>query len=290
MKRGSLKQIGVVVILIATVAFFVHYFANHPEVRHQLAQTSPTLIAGLLALYLGTILALTLITYATLRLCKLQLSASETFLVTAYTAVVNFFGPLQSGPAFRAVYLKKKHNLDLKNYAVASLFYFFFYGLFSSLFLLSALLKWWLAPLLLATVIIALLIRRHPAVAGRLINLDLRGWYYLALATFLQVSLIAAIYYAELHSVAPHTTLSQAIVYTGAANLALFVSITPAAIGFRESFLVFSQHLHHVSGSAIVAANLIDRAVYVLLLVILAVFIFGTHANRRLKVSRQETT
>jgi len=39
-----------------------------------------------------------------------------------------------------------------------------------------------------------------------------------------------------------------------------------------------------------VAANLIDRAVYVLLLVILAVFIFGTHANRRLKVSRQETT
>jgi len=74
------------------------------------------------------------------------------------------------------------------------------------------------------------------------------------------------------------------VIYTGAANFALFVSITPGAIGFRESFLLFSQHLHHIDSSTIVAANLIDRSVYIVLLLLLAAGIFGTHAQRRFKI------
>ncbi len=283
MKHSLIKRAAAVLVLLATLAVFVRYFINHPEVRHRLGQTSPGLLVLLLALYAGTILALTLNAYATLRLCKLRLDAAETFLVTAYTAVVNFFGPLQSGPAFRAVYLKKKYDLNLKNYAVASLFYFFFYGVFSGLFLLSGLLKWWLVPLVALGAVVSYLASRYSLIASRLAKLDLGGWYLMALASLLQVCLIAAIYYSELHSVAPGVTLSQAVIYTGAANLALFVSITPGAIGFRESFLVFSKHLHHVSNSTIVAANILDRAVYILFLLILAVLIFGTHASRRLQ-------
>jgi uncharacterized membrane protein YbhN (UPF0104 family) len=80
------------------------------------------------------------------------------------------------------------------------------------------------------------------------------------------------------------------MVYTGAANLALFVSLTPGAIGFRESFLVFSQHLHHISNSTIVAANILDRAMYLVLLLILALIIFGTHARRQLGVDKDTTS
>jgi len=105
----------------------------------------------------------------------------------------------------------------------------------------------------------------------------------MALATLLQVCLLLTIFSIELHAVAPHVHFSQIVVYTGVANLALFVSLTPGAIGFRESFLVFSQKLHHIDNSTIVAANLIDRSVYVTLLVLLAIGIFGTHANRRFK-------
>ena len=54
--------------------------------------------------------------------------------------------------------------------------------------------------------------------------------------------------------------------YTGAANFALFVSLTPGAIGIRESFLFFSQRLNHITNAAIVGANVLDRTVYVIFL------------------------
>lgn len=285
MSRKLFKSIAALAVTAATFGFFAYYFANHPSVRHRLAETPPMLIMLLLVLYGGTILALTLMTVATLRICKLKLKLSESFLLTAYTAVINFFGPLQSGPAFRAVYLRKKHGLNLKNYAMATLFYYVFFAGFSGLFLISGLLKWWTLPLVGLGGVALVLSSRLGVVSTRTANLDLGDWYYLALATFLQVSLVAFIYYVELKSVAPGVSLSQAIIYTGAANLALFVSITPGAIGFRESFLLFSQRLHHVSPDTIVAANILDRSIYILFLLVLAVIIFSTHASRRLKVA-----
>ena len=283
MIRVSWRPLATVSILVVTVAAFIYYFAGHPEVRHQLGRTSPAVLAIILGLYLLSMVVLAAITLATLRLCNTRLKASESLLLTAYTAVINFFGPLQSGPAFRAVYLKKKHGLKLKDYTLATLVYYFFFGTFSCLWLLSGLLKWWLLPLVIGGGLLALLAVRYHRLADRLRPLNLPNVYYLALATLAQVIVITLIYYTELDSVAPGTHFSQAVIYTGAANLALFVSLTPGAIGFRESFLVFSQRLHHISGSTIVAANILDRAMYIAVLVILAVFIFGTHAQNYLK-------
>ncbi|HTB49014.1 MAG TPA: lysylphosphatidylglycerol synthase domain-containing protein [Verrucomicrobiae bacterium] len=286
MQRSLWRRITAITVLVATIIIFSYYFAKHPEVRHQLSHISLGTLGSLLGLYFLSIGALALATLATLRICKLRIPTSEGLLLTAYSAVVNFFGPLQSGPAFRAVYLKKKHHLNLKTFAVASIGYLFFWGAFSSLFLLSGVLKWWLIPLTALGLALTWLAMKTKWVAPRLKGLDLRGWHYLALATFLQIVFVTIIYFIELRTVAPGTTFAHAIIYTGAANLALYVSLTPGAIGFRESFLVFSRHLHHVSDSTIVAANILDRAVYIILLLILAVFIFGTHARRYLALSQ----
>ncbi|MDB5164468.1 MAG: hypothetical protein JWL89_94 [Candidatus Saccharibacteria bacterium] len=283
MLRKYLRPIAAVAILIITVAGFIYYFATHQNVRTQLANTPLSTLIIIFVLYLGTMIALALILMATLRLCKLRIKPAESTLVTAYSAVINFFGPLQSGPAFRAVYLKKKYDLNLKKYAAATLVYYFFFGAFSVLFLLSGVLKWWLLPLGALAIAFTLGLRQVDQVKNRLAGLDLRGWYLLALATFLQVSLVAAIYYTELHSVMPHVSFSQALIYTGAANLAMFVSITPGAIGFRESFLVFSRDLHHISNNVIVTVNILDRAMYIVLLAVLGLFIFATHARNQLK-------
>jgi uncharacterized membrane protein YbhN (UPF0104 family) len=72
--------------------------------------------------------------------------------------------------------------------------------------------------------------------------------------------------------------------YTGAANLALFVSLTPGAIGFRESFLYFSQSLHHITTAQILSANLIDRAVYVIFLLLLLLVVLIMHVGKRLRL------
>src|ERR1039457_6467157 len=136
MNRFRIRAIAVVGIVVATVIVFIDYFATHASVRHQLHHTSLATLALLLLLYLGTMVALALINASTLRLCQVSLGSSENLLLTAYTAVINFFGPLQSGPAFRAVYLKQKYKINFKNYALATFVYYFFYVAFSVLFLL----------------------------------------------------------------------------------------------------------------------------------------------------------
>jgi uncharacterized membrane protein YbhN (UPF0104 family) len=240
MIRTVWRPIATVTVLVATVAGFIYYFVSHPLVRHQLRETSLLTLVTIFILYLGVVISLSLVTATTLRLCKVRLEPRESALLTMYAAVINFFGPLQSGPAFRAVYLKRKHGLQLKQYTAATLIYYALYALFSGIFLLFTVAGWWLLAGGLILVIAAFLLRSNQSsVAKRLRELNLRAIYALALATFLQVSLVAVIYFVELRSITPSVHVSQAIVYTGAANFSLFVSLTPGAIGFRESFLLF---------------------------------------------------
>lgn len=291
MKRFAWKQIAAVAVLLFTAVAFTYYFITHPEVGKLLGNIPKPTLVILLLLYITTVGALVLIFTATLRLCKLRLKEGEISLLTAYSSVINFFGPLQSGPAFRAVYLYKKYKLNLKSYAMATLVYYFFFGFFSGLFLISGIFGWWTFALFALGVAGTALAVRTRWIAPRLRGLDLRGWYYLAAATLLQVCLMAVIYTVELRAISPGIGLNQSIVYTGAANLALFVSLTPGAIGFREAFLLFSQQLHDISPSVIVATNILDRAMYITLMLLLALFIFGSQANQRFRgVSDEKTT
>ena len=282
------KPIAVIAVLILTIAVFVSYFRDHPEVGERLGKTEPLTLVLLLGLHLLGVAMLAGVMLATLRLCRLRIPVREGMLLTAYSSVVNFFGPLQSGPAFRAVYLKARHDINMKSYASATLVYYFFYGLFSGLMVVYGL----HSALVLVCIMLAVLLLffglRLPVVRQRLSGLDIKGWYFLAAATLAQCLAVLAVYYTELRTIDASISISQAIVYTGAANLSLFVSITPGAIGFRESFLVFSQRLHQVSDEAIVAASILDRAVYITLLILLAIFIVGTHARSRLLRGKPE--
>lgn len=289
LKRISWRPIAAVTIVIGTIALFANYFIGHPDLRHKLAEVPVGTLILLLFLYGLFTGCLALINEATVRLCRASIQRGESLLLSMYSSIINFFGPLQSGPAFRGVYLKKKHGIKLRDYTLASFAYYFFYALFSGLLLVSGIFGWW-------TVLLAVLslVGVHFFTNSRFVRLkgldrlDHRAWPQMAIASALQVLCLATIFYIEIHAVAPHVGLDQVLIYTGAANLALFVSITPGAIGFREAFLVFTQNLHHISNPTIIAANTIDRSVYLVMLGIQIVLIFGTHARERFKVIQQK--
>ena len=111
----------------------------------------------------------------------------------------------------------------------------------------------------------------------------------LALATLLHLSCTVAIYFIELSSLGIHVSISQAMSYSGAANFALFVSLTPGAIGFREAFLVFSERLHHIANSTIVTANIMDRGIYVLFLGLLFIWLGVTHTKNQINLKKLQT-
>jgi len=271
-------------VLVATAVLTVFYLHRNPDVITAIGHIPPALFIVLLLLYGVMMAVLALVFLSTTMLAGYRMPTRESLLVTAYSAIVNFFGPLQSGPAFRAVYLRDRHHVKLKNYTAATLLYYLFFAIFSGIALLYGVLHWWLIPAVLAGCLLLYLVWRSDIAPVRPIKrLHFGGLGLLLLASLLQVVVGTFIYYAELRHVDPGVHFSQAVIYTGAANFSLFVSITPGAIGFREAFLLFSRNLHHISAQSIVAASLIDRAMYLVVLGILAVFIFGSHAERRLR-------
>ena len=289
--KAVVRKFVVLGILVVTVGSFSRFFMTHPQYWEQLKKVSPVTILLVLAINSILIAILATIYRTSILLCGKSIRSRENFLLTAYSSIINFFGPLQSGPGVRAVYLKTRLQVRLRDYTLVTLLYYGIFAVINIGFLLIGNRPWWQAALaLLAGGAFSAFVIRHfrshdkrPAES----QLSLKANLLTALLVFtlLQILFLSAAYYVELRAVDPGVSVRQAISYTGAANLALFVSLTPGAIGFRESFLYFSQSLHHVSTASILSANLIDRAVYVVFLLILLVVVGALHAGKKLQLT-----
>lgn len=290
MKR-TLKLVLGPVIIVLTILAFSWYISRNPQVIEQLLATSGWLVFWIVSLYMLSFLALAGSLYFMLQLFKKRMPFSENFLLTIYSSIVNFFGPAQSGPGVRAVYLKVKHGIKIKQFVFATLLYYAWFGVISGLMVISPLVNWWQA--IFASFALALgsyIVIRHYIQknrSGTVASVSsaefLKLFGLIGSMVALQIVLVTVVYYIELRSVDSAVSVLSAISYTGAANFALFVSLTPGAIGIREAFLVFSQQIHGVSNNAIIAASVLDRAAYLLVLAILFLIVAITHANGRFK-------
>lgn len=285
LNRTYIRAAVSLLIVATTIAAFAYYFVRNPQTLQGLATIRPWTLLLLFGLYGLFMVSLVYIQRATIRLCDLTIPPRENATLVMYSSIVNFFGPLQSGPGFRAVYLKKRHDVNLKKYTAATLLYYGFYALFSGFLLLSFAIGAWSLVLCVATLVLVRLIAKK--VRYKQLNHTHVG--ALALASLAQVLLMVVIYFVQILSFMPAVNIYQAMTYTGAANFALFVSLTPGAIGFRESFLLVSQRLHGISSDVIVSASLVDRGVYILMLLALAVIVFGFHAGDILKSKSKKT-
>lgn len=188
----------------------------------------------------------------------------------------------------RAAYLKQKHEVKLRDYTLASLFYYALYATTSAVFILIGSGKYWpLAAVFVVCVAVGSLgvvwfAKRQMTksyISGLTITPKLLA--ELLLATVVQLSVWALIFYIELSAINTGASVAQAMAYGGAANFAVFVAMTPGAIGFREAFLTFTQNIHGIDTANILAASLIDRAIYVAFLGVLFLIVLGFHANKR---------
>lgn len=297
---GAKKQIrfvGGLIIVAATIAAFAWYISENPAIGQQLRSTSVWTVLGIIALYGVWLLALMGVLAGSLLIYRKQMGIGENFLLNSYSSVINFFGPGQSGPAMRGAYLKLKHGVRIKQYIYATLIYYAVYAVFSGIILAATALPWWLTMIgTLAIASISALVlrffhwRNHRQIdqSKEQAGTTARPYIIIALAAALQVIVLVAIYYLELHSLDATVSLDQVLSYTGAANMALFVAITPGAIGFREAFLIFSQQLHGISNDLIVAANVLDRAAYVIFLGLLCIAILGLYTQKKLSIKAMQ--
>jgi uncharacterized membrane protein YbhN (UPF0104 family) len=292
MKKYHLKTFVVIILLATIISLFAYFIHDHPQIITSLKHTSPWLIIILLLCYGLMMLWWMKVYNATLSLCGEPLKNKDNMLLTIYSTLANFFLPLQSGPGVRAAYLKKQHKVPVYSYLLASLLYFAIYAMISAGFLFIASSFWWLAlPAIILTAIISYFVitiaKKQFEKKTQPIKLDLSKNKIIKLVAFTlaQLTTQGLIYGIELNSLHPvGISIRRVLSYTGAANFSLFVSLTPGAIGFREAFLEFSRQLHHFTTFNIIAANIIDRGVFLIFLVILFIIMIITHAKDKLKI------
>lgn len=283
------------VVLVATLAFFIYYILKHPQFWHELNNLNVLIIVLLLTLYLLFLGASILILKFTVEYCGKVIRFKNNLQLSSYSAIINFFGPLQSGPGFRAVYLKANYKITIRNFFEASVIYYLFFAVISAICIVAGSNYWrWTIVIAPLTVLCAYIIYRWERKRSSKIeparSLNGSVAFKIGLATLLQILIVVIIYFVELRTVSNLISFRQAIAYTGVANFALFVSITPGAIGIREAFLLFSQKLLHMPSKTIVAASIIDRAIYVIFLGILFVFIATFHIEGKLRQKTQKET
>ena len=286
--KKYLKPLLAFGIIGLTVIAFTYYLVKHPQTVDQILDMPPLTLVLIVALYLGWFLALALVTRGSLRIYSKFMSRQENVLFNAYSTLINFFGPGQSGPIFRGAYLKKRHNLGIKPYMFTLLLYYGFYAVISVMFMFIGSRPWWQTMLLMifvaagSAVFIRWYKKRSKVETGSGFNLVNISWIFAATAA--QLIIQAVIYGIELHNVGANASIGQVLAYTGVANFALFVALTPGAIGIREAFLLFSDKLHHISEGTIVAASVVDRASYLVFLGVLFVIVIALHAQDKLRV------
>lgn len=280
---SKLKRFASLAVLTLTAGLFIYYIHTHPEFWTNIRSISLATIVLLLIAYSVFLMTNAAILYWSVEICNKAFNRTEALLLTVYSTLVNFFGPLQSGPGFRAIYLKKKHDVGLKTYGIVTLFY---YGIFGMISLLMV--AYGLQPIFTIIGLVLILagavafgfyivrkkpdLIKYPSQLAKIITF-----------TALQITIVTLIYFVELKTVNSGVSFSQAVIYAGAANLALFVSLTPGAIGFREAFLLFTKRISHLDAHTILAASVIDRAVYFIFLGLLFLLTTSFHINEKLR-------
>lgn len=281
--RGPL---GVTIIALS-FAFLVWYCYTHPQIIKSVLSTSPLVLLSLLGLYCAMVAVIFFVNYFTVRICGKDLGVKQGILLTIYSTVINFFGPLQSGPGVRAVYLKTKIGLRIRDYTLATLFYYLAFGAINASILFIS--SWWILTILgfVASIILIAFGTHYLHFSNR------RRWIFaIYIVALVQVLLTVIIYYIELHTTGTNVNWVQTLVYSASANLSLFVSLTPGGIGIREAFIVFTTSLHHIPLKSIVAAGVLDRAFYVVFLVLLFIVSSALHVKDAitLKKGRKEVS
>ena len=272
-------------LLLVTGGLFAWYWRHHPEVGSTLSHANPGGLAVIGVLFLASIGCIAWAYWILLKICGLHIQSAENMALTSYSTIANFFGPGQSGPGVRAVYLKQKHGLKLRTYTFATLLYYAVYAVLSGLLLLASSGQYWPLAILgffgvIGVVWLVLRAAQKKWPQARL-HVTPRLLTMLTLAVAAQMACYVLIYFVELQMVQAGASLRQVVAYAGAANFSLFVSLTPGGIGIREAFLAFSTKLHGIGLTSIVAANVIDRAVYVVVLGLLFAVLSGLHVKRR---------
>lgn len=279
---------------------FAWYFANHKDSFSVLLEIKPIYLALVILGNVMVIFTNGLIIKWIMEPYDIKISTSEAFYVSYVSAIGNFFLPVGSGTGLRAVYLKKKHNLNYKRFLST------LYGNYVIVFLINS-----IAGLIALTALNAFsnssgrilgltfifLIAATSYVAffslpgfvantltkyfgryGRIVGEVFNGWDYISsnkrllwrllFASTMNFCAAILLGFANFKAVGVDLGFWPLILMASLSVLTLILNITPAGLGIKEGLYIFSAANLGLSTAVILAAAIVDRTVKFLVLFI----------------------
>jgi uncharacterized membrane protein YbhN (UPF0104 family) len=283
-------------LLVLTLAAFVYYFLHNKEGFSRIGDLTlwqvVLVIIGQSIVIFSNILVLIIFG----RFIEKHVPFAQSARITAYSSLINFFGFLQGGVGLRGLYLRRDFGMPLRQYAalttvqylilfsIAGSFLIIGIGLSASLWQALFLLLVIAAGLLGVTMLYRMRLPFVVRQAHRLNKLSVvfkkRPLASLLGVIVLQLcgSLLANS--VELSAIGASISLGSLLIYTGIAQFAIVIALTPGAVGIREGLLLIVQGQMHLTSQDIVVASTIDRIVYFITLALITPLALG--AKRKL--------
>jgi len=252
-----------------------------------------------------------LITKRLLKCFGLDLEVRESIALSILNTLGNMITPFRGGMVSNAIYLKDRYKLDYSNFvAMLSATYVVVFWLNSLIGLIVCIyikfaigiFSWPIfAIFLLGTVILTIVMLFSPKInetripivnkivyvvnKWNLINKDKNLIMTLLLFSLLNTTLIVFINYFEFLAIGIYVSFEKLVFLSVFSIYSLFLSITPATLGVKEAFAVYSGLIVNISAPNVIVVSLVDR-----FLIVIVVLIFSFPASYLLMNKRNSKT
>ena len=278
----------------AVLIIFVIYFVLNISQFKLLLHIDPIFLVLIAVVDAFSIFINGLFTKIILRPFDKFISMKESFYVSLISSVGNFFAPAGAGLGFRAVYLKKQHDLSYGKYVSILSGNYILVFLVNSLVALLALYmlrghdsaRYATLVIIFGTIFVVSLLMtfiKTPHIKGERFKSHklksvissfstvMQGWNHiishkkllgqLIVLTFVGLLINIVNNYLIIHTLKLHITLAPLLLLSVLGSLSLFINITPANLGVKEAIYLFSSSVIGFSTPQILSIALVDRVV-----------------------------
>ena len=236
-----------------------------------------------------------LMTKTILKQFSIILTINESIGLSVINALGNLITPFRGGMVSNAVYLKKRYGFNIKNFVsmISATYVIIFWvnsfiGLITCIYIKNRLKIFDLPVFLVFTGGVILLsyillfspkIKESKILFINKITYVLNKWQLIsknkglivsmALFTVLNTILIVLSNYSIFRAIGENVSIDKLIFLSVFSIFSLFISITPAGLGVKEAFTVYSGLVVGIPAAKIITLSLLDRFLNILVVLIL---------------------
>jgi len=306
----NIYKVLIYLLIISGAGYFIYkYRENFSDISIQ----NYFLIIPLAVLTILFFTSNGIVTKIIIKAFKINLSFKEWFGLSTINTLGNYISPFRGGSISNALYLKKKYSFSYNSFismlsgiyiivfwinSLIGIIAIIFTNIFYDIFSLPILIIFSVSFIFLSIVI--LISPQIPLSKSKFINQFIKvinDWNIirkkldivikLSIIALLNIILMTAMSYFEFQLIGIEVKLLKLLVIALFSTFSIFLSITPASLGIREAFSIYSGQLLGIPVAQLLAISIIDRLINFILALFLGLYFSNKLLNKSFKKKAQ---